>query len=224
MTLPSGTRTSLGSGMVGLLSLRSTMMTVRVAEPASRGDPLSVAMTTSLEPHTHTHTVVGVSVCAAFCFAFVLSPLHATSLITFHPPTLFCCSRQTASRLTYYFPAQTAQSFTLKQECEQSVPYGWTECEPDIPVLTQHPTHTHTHTHTPDRHKPRGVSLCVCPDLSIHDGCRGDAAGHRVDLKQAAHGGRAEGVAHLAVLTLVQVVRKHLRKLPLSVKKQGKKI
>ena len=70
----------------------------------------------------------------------------------------------------------------------------------------------------PDRHEPQEFSLCVRPDLSIHDGRRGDVAGHRVDLKQAAHGGRAERVADLAVLTLVQVVRKHLRELALGVR------
>ena len=92
------------------------------------------------------------------------------------------------------------------------------KCEPDTPVFTQHPTH-------PRQTQTTGVSLCVCPDLSIHDGRRGDASRRRVDLKQAAHGGRAEGVAHLAILTLVQVVRKHLRKLPLRVRNntQGKK-
>lgn len=35
-------------GIVGLLSFWSTIMTVSVAEPASRGLPLSVAVTTSL--------------------------------------------------------------------------------------------------------------------------------------------------------------------------------
>lgn len=49
-SLPSGTRISRGRGIMGRLSLRSTMITVRVAEPASRGVPLSVAVTTSLVP------------------------------------------------------------------------------------------------------------------------------------------------------------------------------
>lgn len=44
----SGTRTSLGRGIVGLLSLRSTIITVTVAEPASLGLPRSVAIITSL--------------------------------------------------------------------------------------------------------------------------------------------------------------------------------
>lgn len=41
-------RTSWGRGIVGLLSFWSTMITVNVAEPANRGLPLSVAVTTSL--------------------------------------------------------------------------------------------------------------------------------------------------------------------------------
>lgn len=44
----SGMRTSLGKGIVGLLSFWSTMITVSVAEPANRGLPLSVAVTTNL--------------------------------------------------------------------------------------------------------------------------------------------------------------------------------
>lgn len=31
-------------------------------------------------------------------------------------------------------------------------------------------------------------SLCLCPDLSVHYGCSGDAAGQWVYLKQATHG------------------------------------
>lgn len=49
VNLLSGTRTSRGTGMVGLLSFRSTMITVRVAEPANRGVPLSVAVITKLK-------------------------------------------------------------------------------------------------------------------------------------------------------------------------------
>lgn len=41
-------RTSWGKGIVGLLSFWSTMITVNVVEPANRGLPLSVAVTTSL--------------------------------------------------------------------------------------------------------------------------------------------------------------------------------
>lgn len=41
-------RTSWGKGIVGLLSFWSTIITVNVAEPANRGLPLSVAVTTSL--------------------------------------------------------------------------------------------------------------------------------------------------------------------------------
>ena len=41
-------RTSLGNGIVGLLSFWSMMITVKVAEPANLGLPLSVAVTTSL--------------------------------------------------------------------------------------------------------------------------------------------------------------------------------
>lgn len=41
-------RISCGKGIVGLLSFWSTMITVSVAEPASLGLPLSVAVITSL--------------------------------------------------------------------------------------------------------------------------------------------------------------------------------
>ena len=56
-------------------------------------------------------------------------------------------------------------------------------------------------------------SLCLRPDLSVHNGCCGDASGQRVDLKQAAHGRRPDGVGHLTVLTLIQVVRCNLKKI-----------
>lgn len=46
--LLSGMRISWGKGIVGLLSFWSTMITVSVVEPANRGLPLSVAVTTSL--------------------------------------------------------------------------------------------------------------------------------------------------------------------------------
>lgn len=49
----SGTRTSKGRGIVGLLSLRSTMITVRTAVPTNLGLPRSVAVTTSLFKETH---------------------------------------------------------------------------------------------------------------------------------------------------------------------------
>lgn len=46
--LLSGTRTSQGNGMVGLLSLMSITTTVSVAEPTRGGVPLSIAVTTKL--------------------------------------------------------------------------------------------------------------------------------------------------------------------------------
>lgn len=44
----SGMRTSFGRGIVGLLSFWSMMITVNVADPASLGLPLSVAVITNL--------------------------------------------------------------------------------------------------------------------------------------------------------------------------------
>lgn len=56
--LLSGTRTSQGNGMVGLLSLTSITTTVSVAEPTSGGVPLSMAVTTKLWVSTKAqHTV-----------------------------------------------------------------------------------------------------------------------------------------------------------------------
>lgn len=60
--LLSGTRTSQGNGMVGLLSLMSITTTVSVAEPTRGGVPLSIAVTTKLQESTkaqqegHNHT------------------------------------------------------------------------------------------------------------------------------------------------------------------------
>ena len=51
--------------------------------------------------------------------------------------------------------------------------------------------------------KAEPASLGLCPDLPVHDGCSGDAAGQWVNLKQAAHGWWPDGVGHLAILTLV---------------------
>lgn len=52
--LLSGTRTSAGTGMVGLLSFTSSTTTVSVAEPTSGGVPLSVAVSTKLWAGTRT--------------------------------------------------------------------------------------------------------------------------------------------------------------------------
>lgn len=64
--LLSGTRTSQGNGMVGLLSLTSITTTVSVAEPTRGGVPLSIAVTTNLRVSTraqqkvHRHVAIDV--------------------------------------------------------------------------------------------------------------------------------------------------------------------
>lgn len=58
------------------------------------------------------------------------------------------------------------------------------------------------------------VLLCLCPDLSVHDGRCCDAAGHGVDLEKLTPGRRPYGVGHLTVLTLIEVICHYLRKLP----------
>lgn len=63
--LLSGTRTSQGKGMVGLLSFTSITTTVSVAEPTSGGVPLSIAVTTKLRASTgHSVGSPGGRVCA----------------------------------------------------------------------------------------------------------------------------------------------------------------
>lgn len=47
--------------------------------------------------------------------------------------------------------------------------------------------------------------LSLCPDLSVHDGCRGDAARGRIDSEKATHGGRGDGIGHLTIGTLIRV-------------------
>lgn len=66
--LLSGTRTSQGNGMVGLLSLMSITTTVSVAEPTRGGVPLSIAVTTKLQESTEAqhegHNRMSGAVCA----------------------------------------------------------------------------------------------------------------------------------------------------------------
>lgn len=62
------------------------------------------------------------------------------------------------------------------------------------------------------KRKKEKNSLCLRPDLSVHYGCSGDAAGQWVNLKQATHGWWPDRVGHLTVLTLIQVICCNLRK------------
>lgn len=55
-------------------------------------------------------------------------------------------------------------------------------------------------------------SLGLGKDFAVHDGRGGDASRHRVNLEQAAHARRLDGVGHLTVLALIHVLGNHLGK------------
>lgn len=55
-------------------------------------------------------------------------------------------------------------------------------------------------------------SLGLGKDLTVHDGCCGDASCRRVYLKQAAYAWWLDGVSHLTILALIDILSHHLGK------------
>jgi len=49
-------------------------------------------------------------------------------------------------------------------------------------------------------------SLCLCPDFPVHNGCGRDAAGQGGNFEKATLTRRLNGVSHLTILTLVNIL------------------